>query len=338
MKDNKGFDVVELILVIAIISILSAIFIPNVIEYNNKVKYKNDDSVTCTKLPNLKNKTINSKQQNNYYIENVEKFYNITNKKQDIKSKRKIFAWENRLREDDGKIIAIIQATTENTNFPNKMIKQINGKSILEIIINRVSMSDVDDIVIITTKNSSDDIIKKIANDLGYMCFRNYKKSISLHMEYLADKYNANLIVDIPNDSILIDHKHINSLISYHYKYFIDYSSNYEEITFSDGFDVQVYTIDALKGTSGIYNQQPGYNLSQHPGSRNKTLKADKELYYPCWNLALNKKSDFVLIEKIFKHFGDGYFSYEQIIKYLEDNQELLEINKDIKRKDTQNG
>ncbi len=243
-------------------------------------------------------------------------------------------------------IIAIIQCRMGSTRLPGKMLKEIDNRSILELITHRVSMSNlITDIIIATTTNQKDDIIQAKCKSLNYKCFRGSEDDVLQRVHDAAIEYNADLIVDLTGDCPLIDYKHIDTLIEYFNNYIIDYVSNCEERTFPDGFDVQVMTIQALKKinkfvTNPIHRSHTGWNITQFPDLFDRAiLIADEKLHYPHWGLTLDEPADLVLIEKIFKHFGTyNYFSCEQIIEYLKDNPELLEINSSVKRKEPGNG
>ena len=58
------------------------------------------------------------------------------------------------------KVLAIIQARMGSTRLPGKVLRDLHGK-ILEIIIERVSMSDyIDQIAVATSIESQDDLIE----------------------------------------------------------------------------------------------------------------------------------------------------------------------------------
>ena len=60
------------------------------------------------------------------------------------------------------KTIVIVQARTGSSRFPAKVLKKINNKSIIEIIISRLKKAkEVDQIVIATTRNRNDNRLIK---------------------------------------------------------------------------------------------------------------------------------------------------------------------------------
>ena len=71
--------------------------------------------------------------------------------------------------------LVIIQARYDSTRFPGKILKKINGKSLLEILILRIKRSKlVDKIIIATTKEKNDD---KIINHIKKLNVEIYRGS-----------------------------------------------------------------------------------------------------------------------------------------------------------------
>ena len=93
------------------------------------------------------------------------------------------------------RIIAITQARSGSTRFPKKILNKINGETLLEIHINRIKKSNlIDEIIIATTENDSDNIITEIATSLNVKFFKGsehdvldrfYKSIISLKPDFI---------------------------------------------------------------------------------------------------------------------------------------------------------
>ena len=63
-------------------------------------------------------------------------------------------------------ILCIVQARCGSKRLKNKVVKKVNGKSLLEILINRLSFSEqISKLVIATTKKDEDKKIIKIAKN-----------------------------------------------------------------------------------------------------------------------------------------------------------------------------
>lgn len=73
----------------------------------------------------------------------------------------------------ENRITAIIQARMASTRLPGKVMLPLNGSPVLEHIIRRVRLSEhVNDILIATMFDKSDDIITKLAGRLDADGFR----------------------------------------------------------------------------------------------------------------------------------------------------------------------
>ena len=89
--------------------------------------------------------------------------------------------------------LVIIQARYDSTRFPGKILKKINGKSILEIIILRIKKrKQVEKIVVATTKEKNDnkiiDQIRKLNIDIYRGSTKNVLQDIILQLILLSTK------------------------------------------------------------------------------------------------------------------------------------------------------
>ena len=75
------------------------------------------------------------------------------------------------------KITAVTQARTGSTRLPGKILKEINGKTLLQIHLERLKQSSlITNIVVATTINPEDEVIFDLAQSWG---FDSYKSSES---------------------------------------------------------------------------------------------------------------------------------------------------------------
>ena len=88
------------------------------------------------------------------------------------------------------KIGAIIQARMGSTRLPGKIMKEIQGKTVLEHVIERTNQSKlIDEIVIATTVHERDNIIVDKAMNCGVKVFRGSENDV-LSRYYFAAKQN----------------------------------------------------------------------------------------------------------------------------------------------------
>ena len=104
------------------------------------------------------------------------------------------------------KIIAITQARTGSTRFPNKIMNKIEDETLLSIHINRIKKSKkINSIIIATTNKKNDDIIELESNNLNVSCYRGDEEDVLDRFYHAAKPYNPDFVVRLTSDCPLID-------------------------------------------------------------------------------------------------------------------------------------
>lgn len=240
------------------------------------------------------------------------------------------------------KTVAIIQARMGSTRLPGKILKEVNGKSLLEYQIERIRRSKkIDDIIIATTNKEVDEPILRLCIKLGISYYRGSEDDV-LKRYYEASLENkADTIVRLTSDCPLIDPLIIDEVIQHYVNNLksFDYCSNTIKRTFPRGLDVEVFSFQALEYafknavlsrdrehvTSFIYTNP---NLFKVAG-----ITSDVDLSQYRWTV--DTTEDFELITKILCHLYpiNNEFLLKDIIQLLNENTQWNKINENIVQK-----
>ena len=146
------------------------------------------------------------------------------------------------------KILAITQARTGSTRFPNKILKKIGHETLLSIHINRIKKANkINSIIVATTNKKNDDVIKQQADKLNVECFRGDEDDVLDRFYQAATTHNPDFVVRLTSDCPLIDPILIDEIIEATINSNVDYCSNTLIESFPDGQDIEVFTYSALK-------------------------------------------------------------------------------------------
>ena len=70
------------------------------------------------------------------------------------------------------KITALVQARVGSTRLPGKVLKRIVNRSVIDLLLTRLSISKkIDQIVVVTSENTRDNKLKDEVQSLGFECF-----------------------------------------------------------------------------------------------------------------------------------------------------------------------
>ncbi len=235
------------------------------------------------------------------------------------------------------KVLAIIQARYNSTRFPGKVVKKINNKTVLEILIKRLSRSKyISKIIVACPNDQKDQIIKSICKKLSVNYFVGSENDVLDRFYKAAKKYKGENIVRITADCPLIDPKIVDDVISNFFLENVDYASNINPPTFPDGLDVEVFKFRALKeayikATQSIEREHVTPFIINNKKFKKFNLK--NSIDYSSLRLTLDVKEDFILIEKILKNFKNNiYFTLKNILDFYSKNKKIFSINSNIKR------
>lgn len=241
---------------------------------------------------------------------------------------------------DDMKTVCIIQARMNSTRLPSKiMMALIDNKSMLECIIERVRCAKlVDDIVVATTIDSSDDSTEKLCKDLSIKCYRGSCNDVLARYYYTAKVFNADYIVRVTADCPVIDYQIIDEIVSIIKNQDFDYVSNTITPTFADGLDVEVFTRLALEksfaqASLSSEREHVTQYIKKHP-EQFKQYSFEQET--DCSNLrwTVDEAIDLELIRKFYKclYQRNNRFLAKDILTLLNDNVGFKLINAHIQR------
>lgn len=241
------------------------------------------------------------------------------------------------------KIAATIEARMTSTRLPGKVLKPILGRPVLELLIERLQrVKYLDEIVVATTINDTDQPIIDLCNRLNVKYFRGSEEDVLKRVLDAAKSVSADLIVEITGDCPLLDPHIVEECIKTFLDGNYDYVSNAIERSYPDGLDVQVFPVSVLEEVDSLTKDPVDHEhvslyIYRHPERyRLLNLKAKGDLFWPELGITLDTQEDYELIKDIFEELypKDPRFSASDIVKLLHDKPELLEINRHIKRKE----
>lgn len=251
------------------------------------------------------------------------------------------------MHDDKRKIGAIIEARMTSTRLPGKVLMPLAGKPALERIIERLKRSQyLDEVIVATTANPDDDAIVSLAEKLKIRYFRGSENDVLDRVLKAAQTFEVDIIVEITGDCPLVDWRLVDRGIDELLEKQLDYSANNTVFSYPDGFDVRVFKSSVLEKASELTSDPIDHVhvstfIPAHPEIF-KTINwvAEPDCHRPEWRLTLDEAADYRLIDLIFSRLlpVNEDFSAREVIDFLNKNPELLEINKNVKAKEIQEG
>lgn len=240
------------------------------------------------------------------------------------------------------KKVAIIEARMTSSRLPGKVLKLVNKKPILTYLLNRLKTIElIDEIVIATTTNSSDDILEQFSKNENVSCFRGSEEDVMGRVMQAGIFFKAELIVEVTGDCPIIDASIVEQLIRMYLFNNAEYVGNLHVHTYPEGMQAQIFSLETLIKSSKLTNKPlDREHVTLHIRNNPKLFKplhliAPQELHRPDLGLALDELDDLKLLTKIINHFNDinKNFSCLEVINLLNNKPNWVAINKNVYRK-----
>src|SRR6056297_2089320 len=137
------------------------------------------------------------------------------------------------------KVIAVTQARIGSTRLPKKILKKVNGKSLLEIHLLRILNSKrIDKVKVATTNEPEVEKIIEVANKVGVAYYQGDIQDVLDRFYQTLKNEKADYVVRLTSDCPLIDPVLIDKIIEFTLDNDLEYCSNTLEETYPDGQDV----------------------------------------------------------------------------------------------------
>lgn len=143
--------------------------------------------------------------------------------------------------------VAVIQARVGSTRFPGKVLADLCGKPMLAHVIERASVAEtLDDVVVATTVEPGDDIVASLAGEYGALVTRGPVADVLSRYVLAAHEHHAAVVVRITSDCPLVDPNLIDRLVRLRASAGADYASNELPPTYPQGYDLEVLSTQCL--------------------------------------------------------------------------------------------
>ena len=234
------------------------------------------------------------------------------------------------------KILAITQARVGSSRLPEKILKTINGQSLLEIHLKRILKSKkITKLKIATTNEPNSERIVSVAEKLGVETHKGSLNNVLDRFYQAARSENPDWVVRLTSDCPLIDPIEIDKVIQFAIENDLDYASNDLTPTFPDGIDVEVFKFEALVKafneasiTSDLEHVTPYIwkNSSYKGGDLFKSDNVSNDIDYSDTRLTVDEVEDFMVIEKLIQLLGTDR-PWKDYAIALEKHQEIKMLN-----------
>ena len=244
------------------------------------------------------------------------------------------------------KNIVLIQARSTSNRLPNKVIQEISGEALVERIYYIAQKSPlVNDVIVLTSNNKSDDLLCNLMEDRDIKFFRGDLENVFIRFrDFLKSNDASNdAFVRLTADCPLLDFKIIDQTIEQHHVKNNDYTSTDHYNSFPLGQSVEVVNID--KFMSIDINKLSNVDLEHVTTYLWKNTNLFKCGYIRFNNptnldikkvrLTVDEEEDLILIKEIINSLGykkSKLPDLNEILNFLETNKDLIEINKNIKK------
>ena len=233
------------------------------------------------------------------------------------------------------RIIALVQARLGSIRLPEKVLRQIQNKPLIELLLARLSCStELDEIVVATSEEPQNTELQLFVESLGFQCTRGSEIDVLNRFYKSAKHLNADVVVRITGDCPLIDSKIVDQCIQGFRDANVDYFSNIDPSTFPDGLDVEVMSFNSLERANAEADSAfDREHVTTYIRNSDNFLKSSMQHTEDLSNLrwSVDEPEDLSVVTKIFQHFlPDILFGWEQVLELRALKPEIFADNQSI--------
>lgn len=231
-------------------------------------------------------------------------------------------------------VAAFLQARMSSSRLPGKVLMPLAGAPALARQLERVQRAScLEQVVVLTSDQASDDSIEALCERLGVVCYRGSLPDVLGRYAGALQAFPAEHVVRLTGDCPLADWDVIDEVVAAHVRDGCDYSTNTLERRHPQGLDVEVVRASCLADAAAVstdpyerehvmphfYRQPDRFKLGSVVGAG--------DLSHHRWTLDYPQDYQFIaaVYERLFP--VNPAFKTSDILHLLEQEPELSAIN-----------
>lgn len=231
----------------------------------------------------------------------------------------------------------LIIVRLHSTRLPRKALVPIAGRTALEHLIERAQLATQPDVVVVcTSTHPDDDAIARIAQAAGVPCVRGSEHDVLGRMIQAAREMEAELVVRVTGDDILLDPVHVDRAILWHRAHNADYTNI---VGLPTGAECEVYSRWALEQAHAMADdvQQTEYltwYMDRPDLFEVSTMDADAEARRP-YRLTLDTPEDLSVIRPALEavYRPERPYRLAELLQWLDAHPEVAARNTRVQPK-----
>jgi glutamate-1-semialdehyde 2,1-aminomutase len=224
-----------------------------------------------------------------------------------------------------------------STRFPNKVMRTVNGKPMIELLLSRLAKARrIDQILLATSDDPRNQPLADHVRSLGYEVFQGSENDVLDRYYQAAKPHQPVTVVRITGDCPLIDPELIDQAIAAYETQGVDYLSNTLPPSYPDGLDTEVFSFRALE-QAAQQATKPAEREHVTPFIREsglfKTGKFTHEKDYSQERWTVDEAADFEVVTAVFNHFRPRMdFSWLEVMALHQSQPILFQANQHLTR------
>lgn len=230
----------------------------------------------------------------------------------------------------------IVQAHMGSTRLPNKMLKDLSGKTVLGHVICRLKqVKNADTLLVATSNLPIDNAIVAECKKYKVSFFRGSDNDVLSRFYYAAQEYNLSDIARVCADNTLVDPEIIDRELTLYREGCYDVIKCDNTVPLGLGCEVFSFASlkDAFENGHEHYHREHVTPYIYEKAIKVGTVGCEKD--YSKYRFTLDTEEDWNLIKNIYNslYYGEDNITLQQVVNLMAEHPDWFDINKNVHQK-----
>lgn len=235
------------------------------------------------------------------------------------------------------KIGFLITARLKSKRLPKKLLKEINGITIIEHVINRIKLVDeIKDVVLCTSTSPQDLPLVDIAVKNNIYYFNGDEEDVLKRLLTAAKLYELDYIIGITGENPLFSIEYTKEIISLIKKEEFDFVYCSGLPIGCATYSINVKALETVCKIKKVVDTEIwGYLINRPEIFKVKKITVENEYTWPELRITIDYQEDFDFVNTLFQNLlSDEMKDLDKVLSFLKQNKEITQIHAHKKQLD----